>query len=36
LNAVAYHDDSYVVELVGSKYYTDGEERVNVVIYEKQ
>jgi Holliday junction resolvase RusA-like endonuclease len=36
LNAVAYHDDSYVVELVASKYYTDGEERVNVVIYEKQ
>jgi Holliday junction resolvase RusA-like endonuclease len=36
LNGIAYHDDSYVVELVGSKYYTDGEERVNVVIYEKQ
>jgi Holliday junction resolvase RusA-like endonuclease len=36
LNEVAYHDDSYVVELVASKYYTDGEERVNVVIYEKQ
>jgi Holliday junction resolvase RusA-like endonuclease len=36
LNDVAYHDDSYVVELVASKYYTDGEERVNVVIYEKQ
>jgi Holliday junction resolvase RusA-like endonuclease len=36
LNAVAYHDDSYVTELSVSKYYTDGEERVNVVIYEKQ
>ena len=36
LNAIAYHDDSYVTELFVSKYYTDGEERVNVVIYEKQ
>jgi Holliday junction resolvase RusA-like endonuclease len=36
LNQVAYHDDSYVTELSVSKYYTDGEERVNVVIYEKQ
>ena len=36
LNAVAYHDDSYVTELSVSKYYTDGEERVNIVIYEKQ
>jgi Holliday junction resolvase RusA-like endonuclease len=36
LNAVAYHDDSYVTELSVSKYYTDGDERVNVVIYEKQ
>ena len=36
LNGVAYHDDSYVTELSVSKYYTDGEERVNVVIYEKQ
>jgi Holliday junction resolvase RusA-like endonuclease len=36
LNEVAYHDDAYVVELVASKYYTDSEERVNVVIYEKQ
>jgi Holliday junction resolvase RusA-like endonuclease len=36
LNQVAYHDDSYVTELSVSKYYTDGEERVNIVIYEKQ
>jgi Holliday junction resolvase RusA-like endonuclease len=36
LNQVAYHDDSYVTELSVSKYYTDGDERVNVVIYEKQ
>ena len=36
LNAVAYHDDAYVTELCVSKYYTDGEERVNVVIYEKE
>jgi Holliday junction resolvase RusA-like endonuclease len=36
LNQVAYHDDSFVTELSVSKYYTDGDERVNVVIYEKQ
>lgn len=36
LNNVAYHDDSYVTELCVSKYYTDGDERVNVVIYEKE
>ena len=36
LNQVAYHDDSYVTELSVSKYYTDGDELVNVVIYEKQ
>lgn len=36
LNAVAYHDDAYVTELCVSKYYTDGNERVNVVIYEKE
>lgn len=36
LNNVAYHDDAYVVSLVVDKFYTDGLERVNVVIYEKQ
>ena len=36
LNEVAYHDDAYVVSLVVDKFYTDDEERVNVVIYEKQ
>lgn len=36
LNEVAYHDDAYVTELSVSKYYTEGEERVNVVIYEKE
>ena len=36
LNEVAYHDDAYVVSLSIDKFYTDGEERVNVVIYEKQ
>lgn len=36
LNAIAYHDDSYVVSLTIDKFYTEDEERVNVVIYEKQ
>jgi Holliday junction resolvase RusA-like endonuclease len=36
LNAIAYTDDSYVVELLVSKFFTTEKERVNVVIYEKE
>jgi Holliday junction resolvase RusA-like endonuclease len=33
---VVWTDDSYVVSMNIDKFYTDGEERVNVVIYEKE